>query len=116
MNLIKVQGIRTYSFHGCLDEETKIGGNYVINIEVLCNFKKAAENDDLSETVDYVDIKNIVISEMNNNQKLIESVAYNIIEKVKTTFSIVHKCKIEIQKINPPINGDVDYVSVVVEE
>ena len=53
---------------------------------------------------------------MKNNQKLIESVAYNIIEKIKTTFSMVHKCKIEIQKINPPINWDVDYVSVVVEE
>ena len=53
---------------------------------------------------------------MKNNQKLIESVAYNIIEKVKSTFSIVQKCKIEIQKINPPINGDVNYVSVVVEE
>ena len=116
MNLIKVHGIRTYSFHGCLEEETKIGGNYIINIDVFCNFKKAAENDDLSKTVDYMDIKKIIISEMMNNQKLIESVAYNIIGKVKSTFSIVNKCRIEIQKINPPINGDVDYVSVVVEE
>ena len=116
MNLIKVHGIRTYSFHGCLKEETKIGGNYIVNIDVFCNFKKAAENDDLSMTVDYLDIKNIVISEMKNNQKLIESVAYNIIEKIKSTFSIVQKCKVEIQKINPPINGDVVYVSVVVEE
>ena len=116
MNLIKVHGIRTYSFHGCLEEETKIGGNYIVNIDVFCNFKKAAKNDDLSMTVDYLDIKNIVISEMKNNQKLIESVAYNIIEKIKSTFSIVQKCKVEIQKINPPINGDVGYVSVVIEE
>ena len=116
MNLIKVHGIRTYSFHGCLEEETKIGGNYIVNIDVFCNFKKAAEIDDLSMTVDYLDIKKIIISEMKKNQKLIESVAYNIIGKVKSTFSIVNKCRIEIQKINPPINGDVDYVSVVVEE
>ena len=61
MNLIKVHGIRTYSFHGCLEEETKIGGNYIINIDVFCNFKKAAENDDLSKTVDYMDIKKIII-------------------------------------------------------
>ena len=116
MNLVKVHGIRTYSFHGCLEEETKIGGNYIVNIDVFCNFKKAAEIDDLSMTVDYLDIKKIIISEMKNYQKLIESVAYNIIGKVKSTFSIVNKCRIEIQKINPPINGDVDYVSVVVEE
>ena len=34
MNIIKVKGIRTYSFHGCLEQETKIGGNYIIDVEV----------------------------------------------------------------------------------
>ena len=116
MNIIKVKGIRTYSFHGCLEQETKIGGNYVIDVEVYCDFKSAALNDDLLETVDYVEIKEIVYSEMKKNKKLIESVAYSIVKRIKKDFKIVLKCKVEIQKINPPINGDVNCVSVVVEE
>ena len=40
MNCIKVHGIRTFSFHGCLEEEKIIGGNYIVNVEVDCNFKK----------------------------------------------------------------------------
>ena len=47
--------------------------------------------------------------------KLIETKAYQIIKKIKTSFQI-KKCRIQIQKINPPINGDVDFVSVIVEE
>ena len=116
MNIIKVKGIRSYSFHGCLNEETKIGGNYITDVEVYCDFKSAATDDDLLKTVDYVEIKEIVYFEMKKNKKLIESVAYSIINRIKKDFKIVSKCKVEIQKINPPINGDVNCVSVVVEE
>lgn len=116
MNIIKVKGIRSYSFHGCLNEETKIGGNYITDVEVYCDFKSAATDDDLLKTVDYVQIKEIVYSEMKKNKKLIESVAYSIVNRIKKNFKIVSKCKVEIQKINPPINGDVNCVSVVVEE
>ena len=116
MNIIKVQGIRTYSFHGCLSEETKIGADYIIYIEVHCDFKSAAKADDLTKTVDYVAIKEVVIAKMKNDKKLIESVAYEIVNTIKKSFNLVTNCKIEIKKINPPINGDVEYVSVVVEE
>ena len=116
MNIIKVQGIRTYSFHGCLSEETKIGADYIIDVEVYCDFKSAAKADDLNKTVDYVAIKEVVISKMKNDKKLIESVAYEIVNTIKKSFNLVTNCKIEIKKINPPINGDVEYVSVVVEE
>ena len=57
MNCIKVHGIRTFSFHGCLEEEKIIGGNYIVNVEVDCDFKTAAKQDDLSKTIDYVAIK-----------------------------------------------------------
>ena len=116
MNSIQVHGIRSYAFHGCLEEETKIGGNYITNVDIDYNFKKAAINDDLSKTVNYVNIKEIVVMEMGKSTKLIETVAYRIIDSIKNQFPNVQKCKVQIQKINPPIDGDVDYVAVIVEE
>ena len=116
MNCIQVHGIRSHAFHGCLKEETEIGGNFITNIDVICNFKNAAEKDDLSTTIDYVDIKNIVEVEMKNTSKLIETVAYRIINSIKEKFPGIKKCKVEIQKINPPIDGDVSHVAVIVEE
>jgi 7,8-dihydroneopterin aldolase/epimerase/oxygenase len=116
MNCIKVHGIRTFSFHGCLEEEKIIGGNYIVNVEVDCDFKTAALEDDLSKTIDYVAIKEIVVKQMNTSSKLIESVAYNIVNEIKENFSMANSCRVEIKKINPPIDGDIDYVSVLVEE
>ena len=35
MNVVQVHGIRTYSYHGCLEEEKDSGGNYIVDIEVF---------------------------------------------------------------------------------
>ena len=53
---------------------------------------------------------------MSIRSKLIESVAYNIVHEIKKNFSMANNCRVEIKKINPPIDGDIDYVSVLVEE
>ncbi|MDB4710843.1 dihydroneopterin aldolase [Flavobacteriales bacterium] len=116
MNVIQVHGIRCYSLHGCLKEETKIGGTFEVNIDVICDFSKSAQTDALADTIDYVRINKIVEQEMDIPSKLIESVAYRILAKLKSSSSLILKCKVEIQKINPPIDGDVKYVSVIVEE
>jgi hypothetical protein len=29
---------------------------------------------------------------------------------------MANNCRVEIKKINPPVDGDIDYVSVLVEE
>lgn len=116
MNCICVKGIRTFSYHGCLPEETKIGGYYEIDVELFCDFKKSALTDDLSLTINYVEVNKIVEEEMAIASKLIESVAYRILERFKNNFHQLEKTRIEIKKINPPIDGDTNYVSVIVEE
>tara|TARA_B100000900_G_C20554104_1_gene706009 strand:+ start:1240 stop:1590 length:351 start_codon:yes stop_codon:yes gene_type:complete len=116
MNTIQVHGIRSYAYHGCLEEENYIGGNYIIDIDINYNFKSSAINDDLSQTLDYVKIKEIVLLEMNIASKLIETVAYRILNSIKKKHPSIEKCKVVLKKINPPIDGDVDYVSVIVEE
>ena len=53
---------------------------------------------------------------MNVASKLIETVAYRIINSIYKKHPSIEKCKVVVKKINPPIDGDVDYVSVIVEE
>ena len=57
---IAVNGIKVYAFHGCLPEEGLVGGNYVVDVMLNTNFSIAAEEDDLTQTIDYVDINKIV--------------------------------------------------------
>ena len=65
MNVVKVHGIRCYSLHGCLQEEKIIGGNYEVNVDLTCDFSYSAKSDDLSDTIDYVTVNEIVEKQMN---------------------------------------------------
>jgi dihydroneopterin aldolase len=116
MNSIKVYGIRTFSYHGCLPEETKIGGNYIVDVDLWCDFSASALTDDLSKTIDYCDVNSVVVDQMATPCKLIETVAYRIVNQLKKELHQLEKVRVEIKKINPPIDGDVNFVSVVVEE
>ena len=116
MNIIQVHGIRCYSLHGCLKEETSIGGTFEVNVDLHCNFAASAKSDHLHDTIDYVAVNKIVENEMAIPSKLIETVAYRILIKLKAEFKMIQQCRVEIKKINPPIDGDVKYVAVIIEE
>lgn len=116
MGKIKLEGIRLYGFHGCLDEEGKIGTEYRANVTVWGNLKKAALTDDLKETLDYVTINKIVEAEVGLRAKLIETVAQRIVYRVLEEMPSAEKVKVKLTKCYPPINGDVEKVSVVLKE
>ena len=71
---VVVNNIKTYSYHGCLDEEGVIGSDYRVDVEVNVKNKLAQQTDNLSQTVDYSDDK-IVVEEMGIRSKLIETVS-----------------------------------------
>jgi dihydroneopterin aldolase len=112
MGKIKLKNIRCYSFHGCLKEETKIGSEYLVNLTVKANLKKSSGSDNLKDTVDYVLLNKIVKEQMSKPSKLLESVAKRILDAVFINDNMVVFCSVDIAKICPPINGDVESVSV----
>lgn len=86
-----------------------------MNIALKGNFSKAASEDKLEDTVDYVDVYKIVKKEMAIRSHLIEQVAERIAENLKNTFTAISSLSVEVIKKNPPIGGEVNEVSVVVE-
>lgn len=112
MGEIKVENIRIYAYHGCLDEERIIGSDYIVNVSVRANLDKASETDVLSDTVDYVHINRIVKEEMKIPSNLLEHIAKRIAKRIFKEIYIVKETNIEVSKINPPIGGDVEKVSV----
>ena len=54
MGNIKLKNIRTYSYHGCLVEEGKIGSDYTVDLEIKTDLRKSSISDNLEDTVDYV--------------------------------------------------------------
>ncbi len=115
MGIIKVSNIKVYAYHGCLNEETIIGSDYLVNVLVKANLSKASLSDDLQDTVDYVHINHIVKQEMAIKSKLLEHVAKRIMDRIFLEISIVNTAEVTVSKVNPPIGGDVENVSITLQ-
>lgn len=116
MGTIKLQNIRTFSFHGCLEEEAKIGSDYRVDLEVKTDLRKSAVSDELNDTVDYVLLNRIVVEEMAIRSKLLEHVAQRIITRIFAEIPSVARILLGVSKLNPPIGGDVQAVTIEMEE
>jgi len=116
MGTIRLQNMRTFSFHGCLNEEASIGSDYRIDLEVKCNLKQSSLSDELKDTVDYVHLNKIVVEEMAIRSKLLEHVSQRIIKRIFNDLPPISKIKVAVSKLNPPVGGDVEAVTVEMEE
>jgi len=115
LGTIKISNIRVYAYHGCLVEEGKIGSEYRVDLSVKANLKPSAKTDQLSDTVDYVHLNKIVKEEMAVRTKLLETVADLILDRILLEMPLVNKAKIKVSKLNPPIGGNVEMVSIIME-
>jgi|TARA_B100001059_G_scaffold136677_1_gene137022 dihydroneopterin aldolase len=113
---VKVENLKIYAFHGCMNEEKVIGSDYVVNITAICFVNKEVFQDVISGTVDYVDLARIAKQEMSIRAKLLEVVVKRIIDRSFEEITVLNKISVTVSKINPPINADVEAVSVTMAE
>lgn len=115
MGKIKLKNIRCFSYHGCLEEESRIGSDYSVDLEVKADLKKSCKSDDLRDTVDYVLLNRIVKEEMSIRSNLLENVCNRILNRVLSE-SFVNYASVRVSKLNPPIDGDVESVCVKIKK
>ena len=113
MGIIQVNNIKLYAYHGCLDEEAKIGSEYRVDVEVKADLKRSSKSDELIDTVDYVHLNHIVKEEMAIRSKLLEEVAQRILDRFFKELRMIRKAKVSVAKINPPIGGNVEEVVII---
>lgn len=109
---ISVEGIECYAFHGCLEAEGAIGGEYLVDVSFELNADKAIAMDDLSATVDYVIVNKIVREQMAIRSLLIEHVAGRIMDSLNVAFPIEMTVEVRVRKYNPPVNTQLRSASV----
>ena len=112
MGIIRVENIRVYSNHGCLQEEARIGSHYRVDVEIKADLKKSAVSDKLVDTVDYVHINKVVEEEVLRRSELLEHVVERILVRMMHEIPMIKKAKVALSKLNPPIGGDVEAVTI----
>ena len=116
MGIIKLHNIRTYSYHGCLIEESRIGSDYLVNLEIKTDLRKSSLSDQLEDTVDYVQLNRMVVEEMAVRSNLLEHVGHRIIARIFGEIPEISRITLSVSKVNPPIGGDVEAVTIEMEE
>lgn len=110
---VSLKGLKFFAYHGYYDEERKKGNDFICDVQVeLKSFD--ALDDNIHDTVNYEDLFKIVEVEMQNTRKLLETVAYSIISKIKELDNVV-AASVSLSKLNPPIKGQADSAVVKME-
>ena len=104
-----------HAYHGCFAEEQLTGTRFTVDLFLETDTQKAETTDHLSDTVNYLEVYQVVKQEMMINSKLIEHVGHRILNQVLFRFPTVLHAKIKVRKMNPPLGGKMDFVSITLE-
>lgn len=115
MALIELNDMRFYSHHGCFDEERRIGTHFRVDLAFTTDTSRAEISDNIADTVSYLDVYQVVKREMATPSHLLEHVARRVGEAVLAQFADTMTVKVKVYKLNPPLGGQLESVSVQIE-
>lgn len=102
---VALEGIKVFAKHGYYAEEQLIGAWFVVDVEA--SFVPVNFNDELKDTLNYEWLHKVVIEEMHNTQKLLESVLNNILNALLQAYPHLNSVRLSLKKLNPPLAGQV---------
>lgn len=105
MGTVSLEGIEFFAYHGTSDEEQKIGNKFSIDVAISTDFLEAARHDRLRDTVNYEVVYRVVSEAMQKPSRLLEHIAYKIIEGIRLTYPGVELIEVSVSKFNPPVGG-----------
>lgn len=104
-----------YAYHGCFEEEQKIGTWFNVDLSLEVDTSKAEETDNLEDTVNYQAVYQVVKEQMMIPSHLLENVARRILKAVQKEFPAVSYAWVKVKKMNPPLGGVMESVAVEIE-
>ena len=115
MGMIEIEGMEYYAYHGHFAAEQVVGNRFTVNVSLVTDCSSAALSDDLQDALDYQQAYRLIKEEMAIKSHLLEHVAGRILDRFKKEYPSLGKVKIKISKMNPPMGGEIDKVSVTLE-
>ena len=104
---VALKDVKFYAFHGLYPEEQLTGNQFFVDVTVT--FMPLGETEDLTKTVNYEEINQILIEQMKETQKLLETVVKNIIESLIATYPQLLTATVGIKKMNPIMKGEIGH-------
>lgn len=114
MAKVSLKGMKFYAFHGYYEFERRVGTNFILDVETEFELKEDPD-EHIENTINYESLYAICQFYMEKKYSLLETVAYDIANRIKTDFELVDKVRVTLSKLNPPLPGKVDKSEIVIE-
>lgn len=114
MLTIALEQVHFHAYHGFFPEETIIGNDFIVDIYV--RIPATTPIDDLSETVNYQGLYEIVATVMKIPRALLEEVVFDISGEIKRAYPTVQQSTVTLRKMNPPMGASIRNSMVTLEK
>jgi dihydroneopterin aldolase len=104
---VALKDVKCFALHGYYPEE-QLTGIYFL-VDVVVDFIPFGETENLQHTVNYEVLNTIILEEMANTQKMLETVVKNIIDRTVANYPFVLTATVGIRKLNPPMPGEIGH-------
>jgi len=112
MDIIRLENMQFYGYHGVSEMERELGGKFEVDLEMFFSLKKAGKSDRIEDTLDYEAAYKLVQScVVQKKYFLLEALAESIIDTCMKTFP-VHRIVVRVRKPNAPIKGVLKHVEI----
>lgn len=112
-DLILIDGLEFYGYHGASDQEQTVGHRYQVDVQLAVDTRPAGESDRLSDTVSYSRVAKRLLEVGTQEQyRLLEALAARMAAVVFTDFAPVQGVTLRVRKMVPPMNAIVASVGV----
>ncbi len=106
-DLIILEGMQFYGYHGRNAEERVLGQPFVVDLEAEMDLSAAGASDDISDSVSYTDLYRVAKRHAEGpGRDLVEAVAESIASEILSSYP-VESVRVRVMKARPPIKGGV---------
>jgi len=116
MSKIILENMEFHAYHGCLEHEKALGNTFIVSLHMEIDTSQAGITDELCDTLNYQLVYDVVKREMEIPSKLIEHIGQRIVENVSSSFPQIAALTLKLSKLNPPLGGKVNAVSIEIEK
>lgn len=114
-DVIEITGIRAFGFHGVFAEEAERGQYFLVDVRLLLDLQRAAQSDDLADTVDYGAVADYVAAEVSGERvQLIERLAGRIAQGLLEKYPLITEVSVTVHKPDAPVNAQVADIAVTI--
>ena len=113
---VLIQSLRLRAYHGVHPEEEEIGNYFEFNLEATVRSQNGFDSDEVSDTLDYVSLINLIKKENKQRSRTLENLGQRIMDQAFKRFLNLSHMKMKIEKIDPPLTDEIKSVGIEFEE